>query len=394
MKKYFTILFLANSLFLLVIFSCKKIDLSTSSFHCNSTQVLNYSKSEKLQTILNKYANLGIPGISMAVKTSTEEWAGAAGYSKIEDKTPLQICHLQYAQSIVKSYTAVLVMKLYENGGISLDDPISKHLPVNISQHITNSELISVRMLLNHTSGIFDYAYDYTYSANLLSNQNKIFNYLDLISYAFDKKSEFEPGSKYSYCNTNFLLLAIMINKITGKDHSIMMSDVIFKPLSLLNTYYKNETGYLKYPELVNCYLNRLSDNRLENVTKTQVNNVSAMIGDDGIVATPMDYVHFLDGLVRGQILKKETLDTMRNWVLNKNGKPAYGLGLTYRTHKDNWGYGHGGSGIGAGAILYHFPAKDVTIFIGVNIGTLLEGPFNDLYEKMKIELLDVILEH
>jgi D-alanyl-D-alanine carboxypeptidase len=394
MKKHSYVVISSLLIFSWIVFGCKKIDLSNSTIQCNSSApTFNYSKSAELQTIINKYATLGIPGISVAIKTSSEEWCGVAGYSKIETQTPMQICNLQYAQSIVKTYTAVLVMKLYEEGKIDLEIPINKYLPSNIADHITNSNRITVKMLLNHTSGIFDYAYDYTYSANLLSKQDKIFNYLDLISVAYDKKSQFEPGSQYSYCNTNFLLLAIMVNEVTGKDHSIMMTDVIFKPLGLTNTYYKNEPGYLNYPELVNCYLNRTSDNRIENVSKTQVNNVTAMIGDDGIVATPMDYTHFLHGLAHGQLLQKQSLDLMMNWVLNKKGDPAYGLGLTYRKHNTHWGFGHGGSGIGAGGILYYFPDKDVTIFVGVNFGTLLDGPFNDLYEQMKVELLNVVLD-
>ncbi|MEI6138023.1 MAG: serine hydrolase domain-containing protein [Mariniphaga sp.] len=379
---------------IMLIVSCKKLDLSKPIVSCSgSLQSFNYSKAQKLQEILVKYTKQGIPGVSMAVKTTTQEWAGASGFAKIEDQTSMEICNLQYAQSIVKSYTAVLVMMLYEDGKINLDNPIKNYLPTSISNHITNSDKITVKMLLNHTSGIFDYAYDYSYSANLLSNQDEIFTYLKLLSYAYDKKSEFEPGSKYSYCNTNYLLLALMVNEITGKDHSVMMTNCIFKPLKLTHTFYKNESGYLNYPELVNSYLNRRSDNKIENVTMTQVNNVISMIGDDGIVATPMDYVYFLDGLVHGKLLRNETLDLMRNWVNDKNGKPVYGLGLAYRTQNNNWGYGHGGSGIGAGAILFYFPEKDVTIFVGVNIGTLIEGHYKVLYDNMKDELLNIVLE-
>ena len=379
---------------IIIIVSCQKLDLSKPIVTCiGSVQSFNYSKADKLQEILDKYTKQGIPGVSMAVKTTTQEWAGASGFAKIEDQTSMEICNLQYAQSIVKSYTAVLAMMLYEDGKIKLDNPIKNYLPTSISNHITNSDRITVKMLLNHTSGIFDYAYDYSYSANLLSNQDMIFTYKELLSYAYDKKSEFEPGSKYSYCNTNFLLLALLVNEVAGEDHSVMMTDRIFKPLRLTHTFYKNETGYLNYPELVNSYLNRRSDEKIENVTKTQVNNVISMIGDDGIVATPLDYVYFLDGLVHEKLLTNETLDLMRNWVNDKNGKPVYGLGLAYRTQNNNWGYGHGGSGIGAGAILFYFPEKGVTIFVGVNIGTLIEGRYKALYDNMKDELLNIALE-
>ena len=112
MKRLFkAVLFFAPLVFLS---SCDEVSLVEPAVTCNnSNQTFTYNQATQVQAILDKYTALGVPGVSMAIKTSTQEWAGASGYAKIEDNTPMQICHLQYAQSLAKTYTGVLIMMLY-----------------------------------------------------------------------------------------------------------------------------------------------------------------------------------------------------------------------------------------------------------------------------------------
>jgi D-alanyl-D-alanine carboxypeptidase len=375
------------------LFSCADLDLSRSSSSCSdANQISNYDRAEELQAIMDKYTAQGVTGVGIAVKTSTQLWEGASGYAKIEDNTKMRPCHLQYSQSVAKTYTAVLVMMLYEENKINLDASIKNYLPASIGSKIRKSDRITVRMLLNHTSGIYDYVSSIPYITDQLSNIDKIYDYHEFLEYAYGRDPIFEPGSKYSYSNTNYVLLAVMVNEITGKDHSVMMTERIFQHAGLNHTFYKNEKGYLQYPELVNSYWNRRSDERLENISDAQIKNVYTMIGDDGIVATPLDYVRFLSALVNGQLLKAETVDVMRQWVNGKEGKPAYGLGLGFGIENGIEGYGHSGAGIGAGCILRYFPSKDIHVFMGVNTSTFFDGPYTDKILKMKEELMAVIL--
>lgn len=373
--------------------ACADLDMTKRSASCNAGSATGYDKAAAVQSIMDKYTAEGVTGVSVAVKTSTQQWTGSAGFAKIEDKTVMQTCHLQYSQSVAKTYTAVLIMMLYEEGKIVLDESIRSYLPQNISSRIRKSDKMTVRMLLNHTSGVNDYVSSYRYVTDQLSNLLKVYDYHEFLEYAYDKDPMFTPGSKYSYSNTNYVLLAEMINHVTGKDHSSMMTERIFRTAGLQNTYYKNEPGYLAYPELVNSYWNRRSDSRLENITRAQVANVTSMIGDDGIVATPMDYVSFLSALVNGQLVRPETFDMMRVWVNGSDGKPAYGLGLGYGSEAGIEGYGHSGAGLGAGCILRYFPEKQTYVFMAVNTSTFFDGPYTDRILKMKDELMAVILE-
>src|SRR4029078_6173398 len=100
------------------------------------------------------------------------------------------------------------------------------------------------------------------------------------------KKLIFTPQSKHVYTNTNFVILSMIADAISG-DHAKLISEVIFKPLGLPNTFYTNEPGYLKYPEIDKSELDRYSDGILENASQLQRMNVSSLVGDDGIVTTP-----------------------------------------------------------------------------------------------------------
>lgn len=247
-------------------------------------------------------------------------------------------------------------------------------------------------MLLNHTSGIPEYNSQPNYVAKLLQHPAYQFEPEDYLKYIDDKSLDFEPGSKYSYRNTNYVLLALIADAVTG-DHATFLSETILKPLGLSNTFYRHESGYLNYPQLVNSYWDRYSNSIVENVSQMQRNNVASLIGDDGIVATPVDAVKFLRGLMEGQLLEAATLELMKTWVNDSQGKPTYGLGLDYALFNEEVAYGHSGGGLGAGCNLYYFPEQQVYVFIAINLGTVTESPIHKVAEKTIDKLYEVLLK-
>jgi D-alanyl-D-alanine carboxypeptidase len=118
--------------------------------NCDPGVTINthYSKSVVLDSILKKFAPQWLPGVSIAIYTETEGWwASAHGYANVKTRTPMENCHLQYLQSVSKSYMAVEILQLNEEGRIDLDAPMTKYFP-KYSQYINK---ITVCMLLNHT---------------------------------------------------------------------------------------------------------------------------------------------------------------------------------------------------------------------------------------------------
>lgn len=377
----------------LVISSCDTEDFSTKQSDCRIVTNNSYEKGHLLQSIIDRYTAEGVPGISIGVQQGSARWEGSSGFASIEQNIALQPCHLMYSQSLAKTYTAVTIFQLQEQGLIDLDKTIGHYLPAPIVKRIALGDEITVRMLLNHTSGIFDYAYSYAYATYLLNNGDRVFSKETLMGFFLDKKPKFKPGEKYAYCNTNYFLLAFMVEHITGQPHAAAIRKGILKPLHLEHTYYREEIADMIEHGLVNSYFDRFGDGRVENVSLGQINNVLSMMGDDSIVSTPADYVDFLQGLLSGKLISKTSLDQMMTWETDKNGLPAYGQGLDYAKFDDKWiGYGHSGGGLGAGCVLYYFPDQDVTLFAGVNLSTLLGGTLVNKVDQMRKEIFTTVL--
>jgi D-alanyl-D-alanine carboxypeptidase len=370
--------------------ACQSVQTPITSSRCETDSKSGSIQNEKLENALSDLVSEGIPGVALAVYANNTWWTGAKGYARIEDQTMMQTCNLQYLQSVAKLYMAVGILKLYEEGKIDLNAPITKYLRIEHSKHISNAETISVRMLLNHTSGIPEYNLVPLYVTRLLQNPDEKFSPEEYLHYVSGKPLDFEPGSRYSYRNTNYVLLALIADALAG-DHAQYLGKVIFEPLALTNTFYRGSENYLNYSELVNAYWDRYSNGIVENASNLQHNNVAALVGDDGIVATPEDAVKFLKGLMEGKLLRASTLDTMKVWAKDRKGNNAYGLGLDYAILGGKVAYGHSGGGIGAGCQLYYIPEKDLYFFVGINLGTVTDSPLHKLAAP-KIEKLYSIL--
>jgi D-alanyl-D-alanine carboxypeptidase len=375
--------------------SCKRQDLSQpTSTDCILIGNINtnYSKANAIKWLIDKYTKEGLPGIAVGVYSKAEGWwTSASGFAKIEEQTPMRACHLQYLQSISKTYMAVAMLKLREQGKIELDKAITTYLPTTYSTHIEDASKITVRMLLNHTSGIPDYIEAGGYAAYLLQHPTHVFSSKEFLQFIDKKPLEFDPGYKYQYCNTNYLLLALIADAVVG-DHASYIQQHILDPLNLTHTFYRNKENYTQNPDLVNSYWDRFGNSSIENITQMQKANVASMAGDDGMVTTPTDVIQFLKGLVEGKLLNPASLQLMQTWVNNDKGKPIYGMGLFHYEHKGVMLIGHGGAGIGAGAALVYIPSLDTYLFMGANIGTSTDGPLTTKAEQLREDLLDIIL--
>lgn len=338
------------------------------------------------QEKLEELVRLGIPGIVAGIKTPENEWYSAAGFSRLESETPMNTCNLQYLQSISKTYLATSVLMLKDQGRIDLDKPVSAYLPDELISCIVRSDKITVRMLLNHTSGIPEYNYLPKYITVLLQDPGHDFHPLDYLELICGKELDFEPGVRYSYRNSGYVLLALMMDHLTG-DHAAFIREHIFEKLDLDQTYYRDTPDYLSRPELVDGYWDRYSNGIVENSSYLQVQNVKKMVGDDGIVTTAGDALRFLEGLLGGKLISAASLAEMKIWVNDARGIPQYGLGLDVTTLGGKEAIGHSGGGLGAGSQLYYFPEQKTYIFLAINLATVTGSPIHTQAEKVINEL-------
>ena len=352
----------------------------------------NYSKADSLRSIITRYAAAGIPGISIAIYSEQEGWwAGAAGYARLEDKTPMDICHLHYTQSISKSYMAVVIMKLQELGKIKYDEPMTTYLPTRYSKYVKDPSRVTVRMLLNHTSGIPDYAVDPKFVGLVMNHPLQYQTSDDCLKSVSLQPFTFEPGSDYKYSNTNYLLLALIADKISG-DHTALVDQYIFKPLGIKNTFYKNGHDYLDGKYTTDSYWDIIGEGHPTNVSQMQKVNVASLKGDDGMAAAPTDVVKYLKGLMEGKLLSPESMKELTNWVHDKSGKPRYGMGLIHFQLGETVAYGHGGGGIGSSCMMLYIPSKNTYAFFSTNVGVLTENDLVRKIDALKNELLATIL--
>jgi D-alanyl-D-alanine carboxypeptidase len=361
---------------------------------CDVVEINNqYAKSDSLHAIMKRYVKAGLPGAAIALWNEKDGWwAGADGFSNTEKKEPMQNCNLQYLQSVSKTYMAVVIMQLYEKGKIGLDDPITKYLPTKYIRDINDAAKITVRMLLNHTSGISEFSTEPTFVSYVIQHPTQKLTTEFVLATIMGKPLMFTPGTRHRYSNTNYELLAVIADVITG-DHAAFISKNIFEKLGLINTYYRNDHNYLKYDNLVDSYWDVLNSGRPANVTTIQRANVASYIGDDGMVCTPLNAVIFLKGLFDGKLVSDASLKEMQHWVNGDDGKPIYGLGLEFFEAGGITAIGHAGGGIGAGCILLYIPTAKTYIFISTNMGTLFAGDLPIKADQLKNELLSTILQ-
>lgn len=364
------------------------------SQNCTITTPLNksYSKAAAVQSIIDNYTKKDLPGISVAVYTEKEGWwTGSSGYAKVEIKLAMNDCHLQYIQSVAKTYMAVAIMKLYEDKKIDLNAFITKYLPASISSNIRHADKITVEMLLNHTSGIAEYVSNPAYISQVILRPLYVPKMEEVIRFIANDEPRFAPGAKYAYTNTNYMLLAMIADVVTG-DHASYIDKIIFKPLQLKNTFNRAHPDFLRYSNLVDTYWDVLNTGLPANVTPMQRANVESMIGDDGIVATPVDVIQFFKGLNEGKIIREATLKSMQQWQKNSEGYEIYGYGIARMKMGEHEGIGHGGGGIGAGCALIYIPKEKTYIFLATNVGVVWDGLPAQKANQMKDEVFNAVL--
>jgi|GEM_PF-497881 len=379
----FTVLLLSSTYI-----GCKKSGAETVDtngridFENNSDQ---YPDRVVLQNILDKYKKQGMPGLSMLVYTNKGTWIGTAGYSSIENKTPLQLWNVFHSASVIKTYMAVATLKLAEHGKLQLNDKIDKYLPSAYADKIANGHEATVLNLLNHTSGIPDFLFDSKHETDYYNNFYAKFSTEDYLKYIFNKKAVFTVGEKYEYCNTNYLLLALVLDRVAG-NHANVLTELLFKPYGLAHTYYKNEAGYPAPFGAVNTYVDLYGDGAIQNSTGWERNFAKNNIGHDGMLFTTHDCFLFYKALfIDKSILNSNSLKLMSEYKFERDPIQGYrfegGLGTQKITSPNGLQrIYHAGTSLGAANWACYYPEKNAIIVINGNFGGIIDSPIADTF--------------
>ncbi|MFJ3340585.1 serine hydrolase domain-containing protein [Streptomyces diastaticus] len=246
------------------------------------------------------------------------------------------------ADSNTKSFTAALVLQLVGEDRVDLDAPIETYLPGLVRGDGIDGNRITVRHLLQHTSGLPDYTQHL--DPDPFEIRDTYYNPREGLDLALGEKALFEPGARWSYSNTNYLLAGLLVEKVTGRPFGEELTDRIIRPLGLEDTYWPR-TGERDirgtHPK---GYGASSPGAPLEDITRLDPSQAWAA---GQLVTTPRDLNHFFSALLDGEVVEAAELKEMKTTVPATEGAPTpgaeYGLGL-FRTPlscgTDLWGHG------------------------------------------------------
>ncbi|MEV4630712.1 serine hydrolase domain-containing protein [Micromonospora sp. NPDC049523] len=270
-----------------------------------------------------------------------------AGVADLRTKAKVPVDGQVRIASNTKMFTATVVLQLVGEGRVDLDTPVETYLPNLLRGDGIDGRNISVRQLLQHTSGLPDYDEDLV--PDYFSVQHTYFEPYEVLDVALRHPALFAPGSGWEYSNTNYIVAGLLVQKVTGRPIGEEITKRIIDRIGLRHTYWPalgEQTIRERHP---NGYLALSPDAPLRDVTESEPSMgwaAGAMVG------TPSDLNRFLAALVGGKLLKPEQLRQMQTTVeapgADTVGDTRYGLGLaTFKLSCGGFAWAHGGDAPG-----------------------------------------------
>ena len=293
--------------------------------------VTDEEKLESIRNLAEEYLNFA-HGTGIVVGYGYDKLTSfALGVRNSETKEKLQPDDLFEVGSITKNFTAVTLLLLQEEGKVDLDQTIDMWFP-----DFEKGDKITVRMLLNHTSGIQEMT-EILDPEDIPANVNGRFN--------------FEPGTSWAYINANFVLAGLIINKVAGKPAHEVIREKILEPLGLTHTFMK---GYEDYPEDAKAHGHSYYPEG--EIVPYELVHKAWTAG--ALVSNAEDLFKYGYALFHGKILKKESMDQMLD-IVDILGTPVYGLGTQYGIGSHSGFYGHAGDVYFSHSMLFYYPETD-----------------------------------
>jgi D-alanyl-D-alanine carboxypeptidase len=277
----------------------------------------------------------GVPGVTVTVRRGHGTWAATAGVGNLETGEPRSARDHYRIASITKTFVATVVLQLEAEGRLSLDDTVEKWLPGLVRGNGHDGGRITIRHLLNHTSGIFDYLEDPGFQETYMTADGFMEHRFDeaapedLLAIAMKNRPYFEPGASFAYSNTNYLLAARVIEKATGNGYGDEIGRRIIAPLRLTSTSVPTARVTLPRPSSrAYSKLARTDTGPTYDVTEL---NPRLAYGSGQMVSGSADLTRFYSALLRGELLPPEQLKEMKTTVPSSRDTSRYGLGLVDR---------------------------------------------------------------
>jgi CubicO group peptidase (beta-lactamase class C family) len=300
-----------------------------------------------------------IPGASVAILEGDRiVLSRGYGFSNIELRVPASDSTIYQSGSMGKQFTAAGVVMLAEGDRLTLDDRITRWLPEGVGVW----DSITVRQLLTHTAGVpeytdstFDYRKDYTEE--------------ELVRFAASRPLDFAPGTRWSYSNTGYLLLGVLMHRATGKFYGDLLQELIFKPIGMRTTRVISEADIV--PNRAAGY--QLKGKKIEN--QDWVSPSLNTTADGALYFSVKDLARWAISLNHRRIPSERGLAAAWTPVrLNDGGTYPYGFGWDLRDQRGHPRVGHTGSWQGFKTAFYRYPEYDLTVIVLANLAEAQPG--------------------
>jgi D-alanyl-D-alanine carboxypeptidase len=342
-----------------------------------------------LDAVLQGAVDDGFPGIVLQVERGGKTiYAGAAGVSNIETGKPLKTKDRHRIYSITKAFTALVTLQLVDEGVLSLDDTITKWLDDPAVTRIPNVDQVTLRQLLVHTSGIYDFADDtdssFWIDAFLGPNADwaKVWTPFELLAYADGAKHApyGAPGEKYVYSNTNYILVGLIIEKATGETFGDELRRRILTPLALHDTFFVEDATLPK--GTVDAY--QRVEGQLVSLSGT---NLGWAWTFGGMVSTTADLARFARAIYGGELISPSSFTEMFDFFPAKHEGYYEGIGVYKTDTPSGQIYGTDGTGPGANSAMFRLDEADLTVILIDNM-----APDGGASELLVLEVFRVVL--
>ncbi len=310
---------------------------------------------DRLQELLTAEHTAGMPGVFSEVRIDRREIGLAAGFADVDSGRPVRPWFRHRVGSITKSFVATVVLQLAGEGRLRLDDPIARYLP----QYATGP--ITIRQLLNHTSGLGNYTNAILQTADDLINVGqRIYRPDDLIQIALGMPPTGPAGGVFSYTNSGYIFLGLLIEKLTGRRFADEVHRRILRPLGLDDTYFPGRDPRIHGPHS-EAYVPWIDGN----LRDFSVYNMTWAWAAGELISTPHDLNRFYRALLGGRLLSSRLLREMQTtnpFDPANPGDAGYGLGLFFLALPGGErAWGHDGGTVGHVTISLH-TSRDLTM--------------------------------
>lgn len=328
---------------------------------------------ELVSLLQNKYKDESFSGVVVIHQDNEEVFKMAGGYANRSFKVPNQVDTKFRIASVGKMFTAVAVLQLVEKGLIGLETKVIDFLQLNDTKI---SPDITIKQLLNHSSGIADYceeddgdeAWEELWKEHPIYHVRVLRDYLELFK---NKPANFQPGEKFKYCSAGYILLGLVIEKVSNMDYFEYVRKNVFEPLHM------KDTGFIQLDHVVENVAEgyELMDHGWERNIYTATPGPGP---DGGATSTAQDLLIFIKALQEYRLINEELTNMMLSAQVIDEGSDGF------KDYKWRYGFanyillddenkvvrgGHTGEEYGVSCRLYYYPEKNITVAILGNIG-------------------------